>query len=229
MVAVCASKSEMHYRRKMRFRDVCVVRYIHTLQSCLTAYRTTKNANAVPVSMPHTTSDPLRIIRVVRWREEASVRLLARQSLFGRDAVHGLLLSCRVVVPLLLPFLRLSPVVRLSLLAVVDEEGEGGGQADDDEAFEDAVVEFVVVIIVATRYAFRERLVVVVVGGAMVVGVGLFEEIRNPLAEGPFFFGFYIVLGSKIDVLASGFWLTWFRLDRLDLAIRDCVPETSHP
>ena len=176
----------------MRFRDACVVRYIHTLQVCLTVYRTTKNANAVPVSMPHTASDPLRIIRVVRRGEEASVRLLARQSLFGRDAVHGLLLLlCRVVVPLLLRFLRFSPVVRLSLLAVVDEEGEGSGQADDDEALEDAVVEFVVVVVVATRYAIRERLVVVVVVcGAVVVGVRLFEEVGNPFAEGPFFFGF---------------------------------------
>ena len=80
--------------------------------------------------MPHSTSDPSWIIRILRRREEPPVRLLTRQSLFGRDTVlrlgllrlEGLVL---IRVTLLLRF-HFPPVVRLSLLAVVDEEGERG-------------------------------------------------------------------------------------------------------
>ena len=96
--------------------------------------------------MPHTTSDPSRIIRILRRRKEPPVRLLTRQSLLGRDAVLRLrlprlerLVRIPVALLLLLRF-RFSPVVCLSLLAVVDEEGERGRQADDDEGIEDVVV-----------------------------------------------------------------------------------------
>lgn len=93
--------------------------------------------------MPYPTGNPGRVIGIVGRREEAPVRLLTWQLLlFGRwdDAVPislclglglGLVVVVVVVVvvvsaALLLRF-RFSPVVRLALLAVVDEEGEGCG------------------------------------------------------------------------------------------------------
>ena len=186
--------------------------------------------------MPHSTGDPRGVIRIVRRWEESPVRLLTGHSLlFGRrdDAVPGGLGLLRlvvvvVVVAALLGF-GFSPVVRLSLLAVVDEEGERGGQADDDEAFQDAVVQFVVVVVgaVAVGHAVGHGLVVVVVC-TVVVRVRIFEEVGDPFAEGPFFLGLWRVSGFEIELLASTFWLTWFRLDRLDLAVCDCVPETTH-
>ena len=80
--------------------------------------------------MPHTAGDPSRIIRVFRRGKEPSVRLLTRQSLFGRDNVLRLgLLRLEGLVLILVAFLlrfHFSPMIRLSLLAVVDEEGERG-------------------------------------------------------------------------------------------------------
>ena len=144
--------------------------------------------------MPHTTGDPSRIIRILRRGKEPSVRLLTRQSLFGRDAVLRLGLLrlerlVRILVALLLRF-HFSPVVCLSLLAVVDEEGERGRQADDDEGIENVVVQFGVVVVVAPGHAFRVGIIVIVVC-AVVVGVGVFEEVGDPFAEGPFFLGFW--------------------------------------
>lgn len=144
--------------------------------------------------MPHTTSNPLRKIRITRRREESPIRLLPGgqwlRLFIGRDgSVLGGLLSQR---------LHFSPMVRLPLLAVVDEEGERGGQTDYDEAFQDAVVEGVVVLGGVAGHAVREGGVVVVVfvGGAVVVRVRLFEEIGDPFAERPFFFRLWSVLGG---------------------------------
>ena len=146
--------------------------------------------------MPDATGDPLPVIRVVGWREEAPVRLLARQSLFGWDAVFRL----RRVVALL--GVHFPPVVRLSLLSVVYQEGQRGCETDDDQALEDAVVEFGVVVVVSAGHAFGEGFVVVVIR-PVVVGMGLFEEVGDPFAEGPFFLGLCIVLGSDIHDIAS--------------------------
>lgn len=145
----------------------------------------------LPDSMPHTASNPLREIRIIRRWEEAPIRLLARQSLLlaRYDTVVPLRLRLAIIAAWLLRLLHFAPVVRLALLAVVDEEGEGGGEADDDEAFEDAVVEVVVVVVVvggvgAGHAVVGEGIVVgvVVVVGAVVVGVGLFEEVGDPFA-----------------------------------------------
>lgn len=138
------------------------------------------------ILMPHTTGDPLPKVRIIRRREESPIRLLTRQSLFGRDAIFGL--RCFIVALLRL---HLPPVVRLSLLSVIHKECQRGRQADDDQTLEDAVVDFVVVVVVSAGHAFGEGLVVVVVVVcAVVVRVGFFEEVGDPFAEGPFFFGF---------------------------------------
>ena len=94
-----------------------------------------------------------------------------------------------ILVAFLLRF-HFSPMVRLSLLAVVDEEGERGRQADDDKGIEDVVVQFGVVVIVAAGHAFGVGIIVIVVC-AVIVRVGVFEEVGNPFAEGPFFLGFW--------------------------------------
>lgn len=95
-------------------------------------------------------------------------------------------------------------MVRLSLLSVVNKKGQCSCEADDDQTLEDVVVEFVVVVVVCAGHAFGEGLVVVVVC-TVVVGVRflLFEEVGDPFAEGPFFLGFCILLGSKSHVNAS--------------------------
>ena len=167
-------------------------RHTQTRQCYATLHHTTLYHH-LPCSMPHTTSHPPREIRIVRRREETPIRLLARQSLLlGRDdTVVPLHLRLAIVVaaPSLLRLLNFAPVVRLALLAVVDEEGEGGGEADNDEAFKDAVVEVVVVVVVvggvgAGHAVVGEGVVVgVVVVGAVVVGVGLFEEVGDPFAQ----------------------------------------------
>lgn len=151
----------------------------------------------MPTLMPNTTGDPLCKIGVVGWGEESPVRLLTGQSFFARDAVLGLRWFSVVgivvgVVVVALLRLHLSPMVRLSLLSVVYKKGQCGCQADDDQTLDDVVVDFVVVIVVSTRHAFGEGFVIVVVC-AMVVGMGLFEEVGDPFAERPFFLGFFIV------------------------------------
>ena len=182
-------------------RDKARERHTQTRQCYAMLHHTTLYHHPLHL-MPHTTSHPLREIRIVRRREEPPIRLLARQSLLlGRyDTVVPLRLRLAIVVaaPPLLGLLHFAPVVRLALLAVVDEEGEGGGEADDDEAFEDALVEVVVVVVVVVGVGAGHAVVgegivvgvVVVIVGAVVVGVGLFEEVGDPFAQGPFFFGF---------------------------------------
>lgn len=170
--------------------------------------------------MPHTTGDPSRIIRILRRGEEPPIRLLTRQSLFGRDdavlclglpRLEGGLVLIRIRVALLLRF-HFSPVVRLSLLAVVDQEGERGRQADDDEGIEDAVVQFGVVVVVATGHVFWVGIIVIVVC-AVVVRVRVFEEVGDPFAKGPIFLGFWRVVRIWETRLLSGlFCLTWLRL-----------------
>lgn len=93
-------------------------------------------------------------------------------------------------------------MVRLPLLSVIYKKGQCGGQADDDQTLEDAVVDLGVVVVVPAGHAFGKGFVVVVVR-AVVVGMGFFEEVGDPFAEGPFLLRFCVASGSKVHMMNS--------------------------
>ena len=126
-------------------------------------------------------------------------------------------------------------MVRLPLLPVIHQERQSGRQTDDDEALEDVVLDLVVVpaVVVTAGHAFGDGIVVVVVAGVVVVGVGFVQEVGDPFAQGPFCLWFCGRVRVRSETCKNRSFLklglTWLRLYRLDFAIRDCVPETSHP
>lgn len=121
--------------------------------------------------MPDSTSNPLRISGIVRRRKKTPISLL--------PVWYLTLLRFLLRLLLLLAF-NSSPMIRLSLIAVIDQESQGACESDDDEGFNNSLVD--IIEAVGRDFGGGGE---VVLGGVtgVVVWMLVFDEGGEPFAE----------------------------------------------